>query len=276
MQFFFAMLCLRLKDRPSVKNLDQKPSPLRKKSLNVGTYHIPTWGIIRVNLMELYHAMNRGVDGRKIFLDTQDYARFVHDLFEFNDTAPATEFLGSTVPEMSGHGMSRHRKRIVDIHGWELLQNHYHLLLSERVEGGMTLFLRKMGGYARYFNERHGRRGNLFQGNTKKVLVVHQEHFLYILHYLHLNSLDYLPGAKKWRERDRGTIPDISKALEHLKNYRWGSYLDYCGKTNFPSILTTSLFKDAFETSYASALKEYLDDRTLTEELDLESPEYEP
>ena len=32
---------------------------------------------------------NRGVDGRKIFLDTQDYARFVHDLYEFNDTAGA-------------------------------------------------------------------------------------------------------------------------------------------------------------------------------------------
>ena len=43
--------------------------------------------------MELYHVINKGVDGRTIFLDTQDYARFVHDLYEFNDTAPAPEFI---------------------------------------------------------------------------------------------------------------------------------------------------------------------------------------
>ena len=223
--------------------------------------------------MELYHVINRGVEGRKIFLDTQDYARFVHDLYEFNDTAPAIEFLSTTTHEMSGRTTSRHRKRIVDIHGWELMKNHYHLLLSERVEGGLTLFLRKLSGYARYFNERHRRRGTLFQGRTKKILIERQEHFLYILHYLHLNSLDYFPGAKKWRERDKGTIPEISKVFEYLKNYRWSSYLDYCGTPNFPSILTKTLFEHSFGGDYVSSLKEYLADRT-AEEIDSKSLEY--
>ncbi len=227
--------------------------------------------------MELYHVMNRGVDGRKIFLDSQDYARFVHDLYEFNDTAPATQFSRAN-PSNShvGRGTSNMRERLVDIHGWELMRDHFHLLLSERIEGGITLFLRKLSGYARYFNERHERHGSLFQGNTKKILVARQEHFLYILHYLHLNSLDYLPGAKKWRQRDKGTIKDVSETLEYLQGYRWGSYLDYCGKPNFPSILTTSLFKNAFGTNYAAALKEYLADRTANELINLESSEYEP
>ena len=224
--------------------------------------------------MELYHVINRGVDGRKIFLDTQDYARFVHDLYEFNDTAPASEFLGITVPEMSGRTTSRHRKRLVDIHGWELMNNHYHLLLSERVENGVTFFLRKLSGYARYFNERHKRRGNLFQGNTKKIPVARQEHFLYILHYIHLNSLDYLPGAKKWRERDKGIIPEISKVLNYLQNYRWSSYPDYCGIPNFPSILTTSLFSNALGADYISSLKEYLADIITAEEIDVKLLEY--
>jgi len=137
----------------------------------------------------------------------------------------------------------------------------------------MTLFLRKMSGYARYFNERYGRRGNLFQGNTKKILIARQEHFLYILHYLHLNSLDYLHGAKKWRIRDKGTISDMSKVFEHLQNYRWSSYLDYSGTPNFPSILTTSLFSNALGADYLSALKEYLTDRT-SEEIDMKLLEY--
>ena len=226
--------------------------------------------------MELYHVINRGVDGRKIFIDSQDYARFVHDLYEFNDAAPALEFFRAASRTTNvGRTTSYIRKRLVDIHGWELMTNHYHLLLSERVEGGLTLFLRKLSGYARYFNERHGRRGTLLQGRTKKVLIERHEHFLYVLHYLHLNALDYLPGAKKWRQRDKGTLPDISAALEYLKNYRWGSYLDYCGIANFPSILTTSLFKNAFATDYATALNEFLQDRTTTEDIDQKSLEYE-
>lgn len=224
--------------------------------------------------MELYHVINRGVDGRKIFLDTQDYARFMHDLYEFNDTAPALEFIRtSSFDTHVGRTTSHMRKRLVDIHGWELMRNHYHLLLSERVEGGMTLFLRKLSGYARYFNERHKRRGTLFQGRTKKILIARQEHFLYILHYLHLNSLDYFPGAKMWRQRDKGIIPEISKVLEYLRNYRWSSYPDYCGIPNFPSILTKSLFNNALGADYISSLKEYLTDRT-TEEIDLKSLEY--
>jgi putative transposase len=225
--------------------------------------------------VELYHVINRGVEGRNIFLDTQDYSRFVHDLYEFNDTAPALEFnhaisRGSNV----GRPTSYIRKRLVDIHGWELMKNHFHLLLSECIENGITLFLSKMSGYARYFNERHERHGHLYQGKTKKILIAQQEHFLYALHYLHLNSLDYLPGAKKWRERDKGMISDIPKALDYLQNYRWSSYPDYCGKKNFPSILTTSLFANAFGTDYASALKEYLTDRITNE--DLEYIEFEP
>lgn len=216
--------------------------------------------------MELYHVLNRGIDGRDIFLDTQDYARFVHDLYEFNDVAPASEFHRATSRAANvGRTTSYIRERLVDIHGWELMKNHYHLLLSERIEGGMTLFLRKMSGYARYFNERHERSGHLFQGRTKRILIEDQKHFLYILHYLHLNSLDYLPGAEKWRERDKGTIENISEALEYLKNYRWSSYLDYCDIPNFPSILTKTLFKDSLGGKYSSILKKYLEEKVVEE-----------
>src|SRR3989338_2182409 len=38
----------------------------------------------------IYHVLSRGVDKRKIFLEDLDYLRFIHDMFEFNDTEPAT------------------------------------------------------------------------------------------------------------------------------------------------------------------------------------------
>jgi len=211
--------------------------------------------------MDLYHVINRGVDGRKIFMDLQDYARFVHDLYEFNDIAPAQEFLGTGTHKTSGRTTSRRRDKLIDIHGWTLMKNHFHLLISEFVDGGITLFLRKLSGYARYFNERHGRRGTLFQGRTKKILVDREAHFLYVLNYLHANPLDYLQGAKRWRERDKGAISDIKKALAYLEKYRWSSYLDYIGTPNFQSILTKTLYGEVFE-DYASEFNEFLRDRS--------------
>ncbi|MFA6408077.1 MAG: hypothetical protein WCW36_01195 [Candidatus Paceibacterota bacterium] len=215
--------------------------------------------------MELWHALNRGVDGRDLFLDSRDCIRFVHNLYQFNDRAPATELPRRRSPDSANVGFrkSHTREKLVDIHGWVLVKNHYHLLLSERVEGGISLFLRKVNvGYANYFNERYGRKGTLFQGRTKKILIEREAHFLYILHYLHLNPLDYLEGTENWRVRSKNGIKNMKEALEYLDSYRWSSYLDYSGKKNFPSILTTSFFKEALGDPHKSLI-EYLKDAEL-------------
>lgn len=210
--------------------------------------------------MDVYHALNRGVDARTIFLDSQDYARFIHDMYEFNDSAPA----GSTYYEFKKIGENvingnHTRNPLVDIHGWCLMRNHYHLLLSERVEGGMSLFLRKLNvGYANYFNKRHERTGTLFQGRTKKIRIENDRHFNYILHYIHLNPLDYLKGAEGWRIRTKGNhIKSAGAAAAYLEKYRWSSYLDYCGIKNFPSILTTGFFSEYF-SEYKKEILIYL------------------
>jgi len=213
--------------------------------------------------MELYHAINRGIDGRKIFMDDSDRARFVHDLFEFNDTAPALEYNHALARARTRQNVGRRtsyiRERLVDIHGWKLVSNHFHLLISERVEDGLVQFIRKLTGYGRYFNERHERRGPLFQGG-KKILIENERHFLYILHYIHLNALDDLPGFENWRERDKGGIPSLRNALAHLQEDRWSSYRDYCGNANFPSILTKTLFEER-PGGYEADLKEFLKER---------------
>lgn len=140
------------------------------------------------------------------------------------------------------------------------MRNHYHLLVSENAENGLTLFLRKLNiGYAKYFNEKYERVGTLFQGRTKKVHISQEAQFLYILHYIHLNPLDYLEGSAQWRLRSKGALPSARKALEYLQTYRWSSLPDYLGQKNFPSILTTTLFDNA-ESPYAEALREFLQD----------------
>jgi len=195
--------------------------------------------------MELYHALNRGVDKRTIVLDDYDRRRFVADLYTMNDSQPVNNLNYHFAQAMAvgqPYLLGREQKQLVHIHGWCLMNNHYHLLLSEQVEHGISLFLKKLnGGYAQYFNERHNRSGALFQGKTKKVLIERDAHFLWLLHYIHFNPLDYLPGAKQWRAQ---CLKDTKKALQWLAEYRWSSYQDYSGKPNFPEIVTNSfMFK---------------------------------
>ncbi len=222
--------------------------------------------------MELYHVLNHSIEGRNLFLDSQDYARFIHNLYEFNDTRPADNLhrlFDPGMKDIGGLSFRRARKKLVEIHGWCLMEDHYHLLISELIEDGLIRFMRKINvGYAKYYNERYRRHGHVFQGKTKKILVENEAYFLYILHYLHLNPLDYLTGATKWRERDKGTIKNARGALTYLDEYRWSSYFDYCGKKNFPSILTKDLFGNAFG-NYQEAISEYLKDVEASSAIDL-------
>lgn len=209
--------------------------------------------------MELYHLINRGVDKRTIFLDDGDRVRFIHDLYAFNDSGPAS----NTARQMNDlRSRSFERKPLVTLHAWCLMDNHFHLLVSEEVEGGLTKFIRKLGiGYAKYFNEKYARSGTLFQGRTKRVHIERESHFLHILNYIHLNPLDYVRGSEEWRNR---TLNDSTDALTHLDSYRWSSYLDYCGTRNFPSLISKDLFIDVFR-DYKGELATYLKDIQLSE-----------
>lgn len=186
----------------------------------------------------IYHIYNRGVDGRKIFIDEDDYFRFIHDLFEFNDTAPAIAFnyKFSEIRSQKIDGR-KPRKLLAHLLTFSLMPNHFHLLLEQKEENGISDFLRKLGvGYAMYFNHKYKRSGALFQGRFKAVLIKDEAHFIHLPYYIHANPLDL--KAPRWRS---GEIDNREEAMEFLENYRWSSFLDYTGKKNFPSVTQRDL-----------------------------------
>jgi putative transposase len=214
----------------------------------------------------IYHVLNRGVDKRKIFMDDRDYYRFIHDLFEFNDQQKVMDnnyyfnILDIRYPEIRNKGR-RPRKLLVDLLAFCLMPNHYHLLISPKVESGLSLFMRKLnGGYSRYFNKRHERAGTLFERRYKSVLVEGQAHFIHLPYYIHLNPLDLV--APEWREKK---ITNLNKTLKFLNGYKWSSHLDYCGKNNFPSVTQRDFLLEVFrgEKGYSKALKNWLKDLSL-------------
>src|SRR3989338_6582049 len=72
---------------------------------------------------EIYHVFNRGVDKRLIFLDKQDYCRFIHYLFEFNNTIIMEHPARSLKTEMADFRSRPFRSRtfVSDVAGVELV-----------------------------------------------------------------------------------------------------------------------------------------------------------
>lgn len=195
---------------------------------------------------EIYHICNRGVDKRDIFMEDRDYFRFIHDLYEFNDTEPAANLYYKKSSLQSYETRSRkikhERELIVEILIFTLMPNHYHLLLRQLMNGGIVNFMHKLGlGYAMYFNQKYNRSGTLFQGPFKGVLVKDEAHFIHLPFYIHANPLDLKFSG--WRQRK---IKDFRKAMRFLENYRWSSFPDYIGKKNFPSVTQRGFLTEVF------------------------------
>ena len=186
--------------------------------------------------MEFFHLINRGVEKRDVFLKEGDYIRFIHDMYVFNDTRSAPNYV---VKERQSE---RQRKLLIHIHAFCLMPNHYHLLVSLVREGGISLFMQKLNmGYAKYFNEKYERTGVLWQGVFRKQHVVRDAHFIYIPYYIHLNPLDF-----KYPDWRKGSLRDSTGALAYLRKYRWSSHLDYCGIRNFPSVIYRPYLTEIF------------------------------
>ena len=185
----------------------------------------------------IYHIYNRGIEKRDIFMEDLDYFRFIHDLFEFNDQAPAgkfSQFSQAQKQKQSEAGLPsvKPRKLLVEILAFALMPNHFHLLIRQKEKKGIVKFMQKLGtGYTMYFNQKYERVGSLFQGRFKAVAVLKEKHLLYLPFYIHLNCLDLI--EPDWRN---GKIENFKKAIKFFESYRWSSYLDYIGKKNFSSV----------------------------------------
>lgn len=192
-------------------------------------------------MSEIFHVLSRGVDKREIFLDDSDRLRFIHGLYEFNNRKKVNNAYYSFYNDFASH-YKKERDLLVDIHAFCLMPNHYHLLMSPKVENGIIKFMSKVNiGYAKYFNQKYERKGTLFEGRYKKIWVNKDAHFMYLPLYIHFNPLDL--KCPEWRNKK---LNNYQEAVDFLNSYRWGSHLDYSGIHNFPSILNKDLLLEQF------------------------------
>lgn len=191
----------------------------------------------------IYHIFNRGVEKRDVFIEDRDYLRFISGLGLFNDVNPAYN-VGFKLKKSTIDSENQYisEKKLVDVLAFCLMPNHFHLLLRQKEEGGISKFMNKIGvGYTNYFNLKYKRVGPLFQGAFKAVLIEKESQFLYMPYYIHLNPLDL--KIPNWKENG---INKPKVAIEFLDSYKWSSHRDYAGKSGFKDILNLNLLNEFF------------------------------
>jgi putative transposase len=135
------------------------------------------------------------------------------------------------------------------------MPNHFHILVKEIKEGGVTKFMGKLTtGYSMYFNKTHKRVGPLFQGRFKAEHVDRDEYLKYLYAYIHLNPVKLIDP--KWKENG---IADKAGAKAYLDGYRYSSYPDYAGVSREEkAILSPREFPEYFEKPHD--MEEFISD----------------
>lgn len=177
---------------------------------------------------EYYHIYNRGIDKRIIFKSIYDYKRFMMLLYVANseDSFRLDQLINlqhKTYEEI----LSLDRGRsLVSIGGWCLMTNHFHLLLKEETEGGITKFMKKLGtAFSMHFNIKYQRKGALFGSRFQSKHIGEDNYLRHLFGYVHLNPLDIKFSG--WKELiDKQSTKDWK---EFLKEYYYSSYQDYIG-----------------------------------------------
>jgi putative transposase len=135
---------------------------------------------------EYYHIYNRGVDKRDVFVNRKDIERFIESMREFNRIETIESLANLRKSEIGLKALSR--EPLVSIVAYCLNPNHFHLVLKQLVDGGISKFMQKLqGGYTSYFNIKRSRSGALFQGTFKSHFVDGEDYFNKIIAYVNKN-----------------------------------------------------------------------------------------
>ncbi|MCF7893263.1 MAG: transposase [Candidatus Omnitrophica bacterium] len=144
----------------------------------------------------IYHVFNRSIANFKIFKDELCYWRIINVIRYYQREKPATKF-SDFIKTMNSHENNSYidipcfrSQNLVDIVAYCIMPTHIHLALKQLQDKGISIFVNNIfNSYTRYFNVRHKRRGPLWEGRFKNVLVKTDEQLIHLTRYIHLNPV---------------------------------------------------------------------------------------
>lgn len=125
------------------------------------------------------------------------------------------------------------RKFEVELHAYVLMTNHFHLLATPATVTGLPSLMQAVGRrYVRYFNQRQGRSGTLWEGRYRSTLIQADRYLLACMVYMDLNPV-------------RAGIAPIAR------DYPWSSHGHYIGLRGDKLIVPHALYWTLGNTPFA-------------------------
>ena len=138
---------------------------------------------------------------------------------------------------------NKESKPIVQLMVFALMPNHFHLIIREISPGGISSFMKKMGGYTGYFNKQYDRKGSLFESVYKCIEIKSDAQLSIVFNYVHTNPIELIDLL--WRIQQ---VRDFTKTKEFLESYKWSSYRDYINIATSSKTTNRDFFQKFFET----------------------------
>ena len=174
-----------------------------------------------------YHVFNRGVEKRKIFLDSKDFKIFIYYLFVY--LKPLDDAL-KKYPQLPIRLHARNLSSEVELISYCLMPNHFHFLLKQFSRDGISRLMKQVtNAYTEYFNKRYKRTGGLMQGTFKAVKVKTDEQLIHLSRYIHLN-------------------PVVGGIVNKIDHYDWSSYGEFITE-NSMGLCNSSIILNLFNSS---------------------------
>ncbi len=166
---------------------------------------------------EYYHVFNKSIEGFRIFNNKEEFERMIfliryYQLKGFSISFG--QFIRLKEVEKSGvtnslYALSSQNNKVVEIISYCLMPTHVHFVLQQLQDGGIENFMRLLSNsYACYFNTKYKRKGPLWVGRFKAVLIETDEQLIHLTRYVHLN-------------------PTTVGLVDSPSDWKYSSYLEY-------------------------------------------------
>jgi putative transposase len=183
---------------------------------------------------EFYHVYAHAIGGLDLFKSNPDYIRFLSTLFLANGTRDIPRLDRSDDLNLVWDirdGKINIGDSLVDVVGFCLMSNHFHILLREKKDGNISIFMHRiLVSFAKYYNLKHKRRGHVFERTFDAKHLLDDIYLMRTLAYIHLNPKD----LKGWKKKEA--------------KYPWSSFQDYVGENRWGKLLDTSFATDYFDS----------------------------
>lgn len=206
----------------------------------------------KFHIDHIYHVYNRGVDKRKIFLDNSDYHRFLDfaRVYRYKDLR-LRALNRKNLARLSFAKLEEMAEPLVEILAYILMKNHFHFIVRQLKEDGITKFMHKLCTlYTMCFNEKYKRKGCLLEGPFKAISVTSDDYLFYLSFYIHSHPVEFI--SPRWKE---GRFKNKKEAIQKMEEYKWSSYSVYLGRRD--ELVNRKFLLDCFKKGNSDGIEEY-------------------